>query len=336
MSTDGRPAAQILRVALVTPLVYGVAVASGAALPFVAALLHATFALKMPVAPPFASVVLLALLLVALPLGFSGVSGVLAQYPLLMVGFVGLVLFHGFRLQAVPRTALIGVLLQTFAIMLPLVTGQSDQAGGVLGSAFAINGVLAVAGVYLGFALFPARDVVVAVPVAAVSGGMAERTRGAAVAALVMVPAFALLLAFELSAAMRVLFTIAVVLVSLNRRDVRETGVESVLSAVFAGAFAVAFSMLWLVWPQQGGALLVAALLGLLVVPLAFTGRHMGAVALAVPLAWLLIGTAADATLAKTFAWCVYSVVGVLYAVWARALVVAILGWRDRGPVRLA
>ena len=79
-----------------------------------------------------------------------------------------------------------------------------------------------------------------------------------------MVPAFTLLLAFNLTSAMRVLFTIAIVLVSLNRRDVRETGAESVLSALIAGAVAVAFSVLYTFWPQPGAALLAMAFLGLL------------------------------------------------------------------------
>ena len=100
----------------------------GAPLPFVAAMLFATFTLKMPAPPPFAVVVVLALLLALLPLAFAGIAGVLSQYPYLMVGFVGLVLFHAFRLQAAPKTALVGVLLQTFAIMLPIATGQSEQA----------------------------------------------------------------------------------------------------------------------------------------------------------------------------------------------------------------
>ena len=47
--------------------------------------------------------------------------------------------------------------MQTFAIMLPILTGQSEQAAGVVSGAFALNGVLAVAGLYLAFALFPAR-----------------------------------------------------------------------------------------------------------------------------------------------------------------------------------
>ena len=102
---------------------------------------------------------MLGLLLALLPLVFAGIAGVLNQYPYLMVGFVGLVLFHAFRLQAVPKTALVGVLLQTFAIMLPIATGQSEQAGGALSGAFALNGVLAVAGLYLAFALFPAHRV---------------------------------------------------------------------------------------------------------------------------------------------------------------------------------
>ncbi len=144
-----------------------------------------------------------------------------------------------------------------------------------------------------------------------------------------MLPAFTLLLAFNLTSAMRVLFTIAIVLVSLSRRDVRETGAESVLSALMAGAVAVAFSVLYTFWPQPGAALLAMAFLGLLVVPRAFSGRHQGAVALAIPLVWVLLGTAEGSTLSKTLDWCLYSILGVLYAVWARALILAMLGWRD-------
>ena len=109
MSTEARAhAAQILRVALVTPLVYGLAVWVGAPLPFVAGMLFATCALKMPAAPPLKNVALLALLLLLLPLGFASVAGVLNQYPYLMVGFVALTLFNAFRLQAMPKTALVG------------------------------------------------------------------------------------------------------------------------------------------------------------------------------------------------------------------------------------
>ena len=222
--------------ALVTPLVYGGGGVDGraAALRRGDALrhLHAEDAGAAAVRV----VVVLALLLALLPLAFAGIAGVLSQYPYLMVGFVGLVLFHAFRLQAVPRTAPIGVLLQTFAIMLPIATGQSEQAGGALSGAFALNGVLAVAGLYLAFALFPAVRVAARAAPPPPPGDPLERTRNAAVAALVMLPAFSLLLAFNLTSAMRVLFTIAIVLVSLSRRDVRETGAESVLSALMAGA----------------------------------------------------------------------------------------------------
>jgi hypothetical protein len=333
MSTDaGRDpdaARQMLRVALVTPLVYGVAAGTGVSLPFVSGLLFATFALKLPAPPPLKVVVVLALLLVALPLGFAGIAGVLVQYPYLMVGFVGLVLFHAFRLQQAPKTALVGVLLQTFVILLPVVTAQSEKLGGVLSGGFALNGVLAVGGLYLAFALFPAPAGVALPPPSAAAGDPLERTRSAAVAALVMLPAFTLLLVFNLGSAVRVLFTIAVVLVSLNRRDVRETGVESVLSAALAGVAAVGFAVLTTFWPQPGAALLAAAFLGLLVVPYAFSGPHKGAVALAIPLVWILLGTAEDSTVARTIEWCLYSVAGVFYAVGARALILAVLGWQE-------
>ena len=56
---------------------------------------------------------------------------------------------------------------------------------------------------------------------------------------------------------------------------------------------------------------------------------RQGAVALAVPLVWVLLGTAEGSTLSKTLDWCPYSILGVLYAVSARALILAMLGWRD-------
>ena len=123
-------------------------------------------------------------MLLLLPLGFASVAGVLNQYPYLMVGFVGLVLFHAFRLQAVPKTALIGVLLQIFAIMLPIVTGQSEMVAGVVSSSFALNGVLAIAGLYLAFALFPARFAAGPGPTAGAAwrraGADTQRRRGGA------------------------------------------------------------------------------------------------------------------------------------------------------------
>ena len=88
-----------------------------------------------------------------------------------------------------------------------------------------------------------------------------------------------------------------------------------------AGAVAVAFSVLYTFWLQPGAALLTMAFLGLLIVPRAFRGRHQGA--LAIPLVWVLLGTAEGSTLSKTLDWCLYSIMGVLYAVWAGALILA-------------
>jgi hypothetical protein len=331
MSIDAEArAAQVLRVALVAPIVYAAALWLDVTLAFVSAMLFGIFALKMPKAPPFRGVVPLALLLVLLPLGIGGIAGALNQFPYLLVGIAGLILFHAFRLQAEPKTALPGVLLQTFVIMLPLATGQSEQAADVVASSFALNGVLAVAGLYLAFALFPAPRAAAPAPSGVASGDALERTANAAVATLVMLPAFTLLFAFELTSAMRVLFTIAVVLVSINSREVRETGVESVLSALLAGAVALAFAVLSMIWPQSGAALLALALLGLLIVPSALIGPHHGAVALAVPLVWVLLGTADGSAFAKALEWSLYSIVGVVYAIWARALVLAGFGWWDR------
>jgi hypothetical protein len=148
----------------------------GAPLPFLSAMLFATFALKMTAPPPLQGILLLALLLALLPLGFAAIAGVLSQYAYLMVGFVVLVLFHAFRLQAHPKTVLIGVLLQTFAILLPIVAGRSELAAGAVSGGFALNGVLAVAGLYLAFALFPARQAIAPAASPVSQGDPLERT----------------------------------------------------------------------------------------------------------------------------------------------------------------
>ena len=67
-----------------------------------------------------------------------------------------------------------------------------------------------------------------------------------------MLPAFTLLLAFNLISAMRVLFTIAIVLTSLNRRDVRATGAERILGTLMAGAVALAATALFAIWLSIG------------------------------------------------------------------------------------
>lgn len=334
MSTEPDHSGHVLRVALVTPLVYGAAVSLDVPLPFVAGMLFATLGLQLSAPPPFRNVVLLALLMALLPLGFAGMTSLLQQYPYLMLGVIGLALFHGFRLQAVPATALVGVLLQTFAIMLPLITGKSVLAGEAVAHSFALNGVLAVAGIYLAFAAFPARVSAEPAPAPTAPSTGWERTRNAAVATLVMLPPVAILLAFNLTSATRVLLTIAIVLASLGQRDVRQVGVERLLSTLTAGAVALAATALYATWPAPGAAMVAMAFLGLLVVPFAFVGRLRSEVALAVPLVWILLGIASQNAIPKTLEWCAYSVVGVLYAIWARALILRLLAWT--GSIRTA
>ena len=73
---------------------------------------------------------------------------------------------------------------------------------------------------------------------------------------------------------MRILFTVAAVLVSLNRRDVLETGVESVLSVAMAGRWRSP-SPCSTRRPEPAPRC-SPGFLGLLVVPYAFKGRHRG------------------------------------------------------------
>lgn len=319
-----RDSAQILRIALGAPAVYGVALMMEIPVPFVAAMLFATVAIKMPVAPPIRVVGLLGVLLTLVPWVFSLLSGVLGAYPYLMVCFVGLVLFHAFRLQAVPKTALAGVLLQTFGLLMPLISTAYGDIGGALTDGvaliFAKNAVLALAGIYVAFAVFPGEPGR-SLPVPAEARGEASaRTRAAAMAALVMLPLVMVFLALEVVSAIRVLFTVATVLVALERRDAAETGAEILMSILLAGAAAVAFSVLAMIWQSTGAMMLVMALVGLVVVPGAFAGRWRAEVALAVPLVWLLIGVSGDAPIQQSLTWSVYSLIGVGYAIGASAL----------------
>lgn len=138
---------------------------------------------------------------------------------------------------------------------------------------FALNGVLAIAAIYVAFAIFPARPTAERGPAPPAPAEGWVRTQDAAISTLVMLPPVAILLAFNLTSATRVLLTIAIVLASLNQRDVWQTGTERLVSTLTAGAVALAAAALYAIWPAPGAAMVAMAFLGLLVVPYAFKGR---------------------------------------------------------------
>ena len=196
----------------------------------------------------------------------------------------------------------------------------------MVSGAFALNGVLAVAGLYLAFALFPGKRRAGPAPPPDGPDDPVERTRKAAVAALVMLPPFTLLLTLNLTSAMRILFTIAVVLASLNRRDVRETGIESVLSALFGAWRRWPTRVLYAFWPEPAPRCSPWRSSGFWSCPTPSRGRT-GA-----PWRWRcrLSGccSALPARRRRRRRWSGASTRwGVVYAIWARALVLSLLGW---------
>ena len=274
---------------------------------------------------------MLALLLALLPLAFAGIAGVLSQYPYLMVGFVGLVLFHAFRLQAVPKTAPVGVLLQTFAIMLPIATGQSEQAGGALSGAFALNGVLAVAGLYLAFALFPAVRVAARAapppPPVDPAGADAQRRRRGAGDAAGLLAAPRLQPDLGDAGALHHRHRAGLAQPPRRARDRRGERALGADGGRGGGGLLGALHLLAAARRRAAGHGVPRPPGGSPRLHRPAPGRRRAGD----PLVWVLLGTAEGSTLSKTLDWCLYSILGVLYAVWARALILAMLGWRD-GP----
>ena len=180
------------------------------------------------------------------------------------------------------------------SIMLPIVTGQSEPAGGVLSGAFALNGVLAVAGLYLAFALFPARRA--GRPAAAAGAGRPaganaqRRGRNAGDAAGLHA---ALRLRAELGDAGALHHRHRAGLAQPPRRA-RDRRGERALGGPGGGAGAGLQRALHVLAPARrraAGHGLPRPPGG----PLRFRGPHRGAVALAIPLVWLLLGTAEGA-----------------------------------------
>ena len=270
MSTEAENA-QLLRVALITPLVLGVAV-SGLELPlaFFAPMLFATLALKLPAPPPLPVAVVLLLLFYLVPSLVAGLAAVFSEHLHLMLGFVGLALFLAFRMQAAPRTAAIGALLQIFAILVPVLSQPADALGRTVADAFGPNALLAIGGLYLAFALFPAPPGSRAAPAPAPMDPPADLTRAAALSTLVILPLIALVLVLQLTSAIRVLMTVAIVLAALFRRTAIETGAEILHVGPGGGGVALAFTVLQKIWALPAALVLALALLGLIVLPYAF------------------------------------------------------------------
>lgn len=320
---------QVLRIALAGALGIALATVFGVPLPFIAALIAVNSAATMRRFPPLGMILVLVAIVFAVPYAFNLISGAFLEYPFLLLAFIWLCLFLGFRLQANPRQRLIGVLVVAFAIIVPIVEHAADEIGPLFVMTLGLNVVSGLVAVALAFAAFPERgdpmtaSASMADPPASDSAG--NHTRSAAISATVMLPLIAVFLSWDAITALRVLFVASTVLAAVEASEAERQSWTALASVAIGGLAAVSVSMVWIVLPLPLVGLLLGILASLVIGRRAVEGPHALAYTGGIAAMWMLLGTSGTDPAAKVFLWSVYAIGGACYALGGRALLSSIL-----------
>ena len=337
MSTDTLPRAandaisqQVLRIALAGPLGIALPAILEVPLPFIGAIFAVTLAASMRQLPAFGMLLGLVAIVFAVPYAFNIISGAFLEYPYLLLGFIWLVLFHGFRMQANPKQKVLGLFAVAFAIVVPLVTHKADEIGPLFVMVLGLNVTLGLVAVVVSFAAFPdpgPHAVKSAVAPTAVALHT-DTTLIPAISATVMIPLIAICLAYDAVTAMRVLFVASTVLAASEAAEAERQGWVALASVAIAGMAAIGVSMVWIVLPAPIVGLLLGCLATLLIGRRAVEGPHAPAYASGVGAMWVLLATNGTEPAAKVVIWSLFAMAGACYAIAGRALLLRLAGLR--------
>ena len=321
---------QVLRIALGGALGIALPAFFGVPLPFIGAIIAVNSTSTMRRLPPAKMLLGLVAIVFAVPYAFNLVSGAFLEYPYLLLGFIWLVLFHGFRLQANPKQKLLGVLTVTFAIVVPIVTHAAGEIGPMFVQVLGLNVTLGIVAVVVAFAAFPdpgeagsAPDTKSPEPDAA-----SDVALMAAISATVMVPLIAVFLSYDALTAMRVLFVASTVLAAAESSASEREGWIALASVAIGGLAALGVSLVWIILPSPIVGLLLGCLATLMVGRRAVEGAHAPAYASAIGAMWVLLSTSGTDPAAKVVLWSLYAMSGACYAIGGRELLVRLAkGW---------
>ena len=313
---------QVLRITLAGALGIALPAALEVPLPFIGAIIAVNSTSAMRRLPPFKMLLGLIAIVFAVPYGFNVISGAFLEYPYLLLGFIWLVLFHGFRMQANPKQKLPGVLTVIFAIVIPIVTHAAEEIGPMFVQVLGLNVTLGIAAVVVAFVAFPDPGGGGSAPEAALAKTVNsnEAALTAAISATVMVPLIAVFLSYDALTAMRVLFVASTVLAAAEAEASEREGRIALASVAIAGLAALGVSLVWIILPLPIVGLLLGCLATLIVGRRAVEGPHAPAYASAIGAMWVLLSTSGTEPAAKVVTWSLYAMAGACYAIGGREL----------------
>ena len=328
---DDAASRQVLRIALSGALGIALGTVCGVPLPFIAALIAVNSAATMRRIPPLGMLLVLVAIVFAVPYAFNLVSGAFLEYPYLLLAFIWLSLFYGFRLQANPRQRLIGVLVVAFAIIVPIVEHAANEIGPLFVMVLGLNVVSGLVAVAVAFAAFPERGEPTAAPAPTADGPASVASPGAhtlsaAISATVMIPLIAVFLSWDAVTALRVLFVASTVLAAVGSSEAERQSWIALASVGIGGLAAVCVSLVWIVLPSPIVGLLLGCLASLLIGRRAVEGPHALAYTGGIAAMWMLLATSGTDPAAKVFLWSLYAIAGACYAIAGRALLSSVFG----------
>jgi hypothetical protein len=317
--------AHALRLAFGAPIAFAVAGMIGAPAGFIAATLFLALSAGMR-KPPMAGALLGILAAFAiLPWAIDLVAGALITHVYLLLGFVGLLLFHGYRMQARAQTRPAGVLIVTMAIITPLVADASVQAGVLLRDALLLNALSALAALVVTFALFPHPPGGKDDAGAPLAPNASDATRHGLTAALAMLPLVAIFLALDMLSAVRVLIVASAVCAATSASETGRQAAMAFGGIAVGGVLALAFSAIAGFWHSSFPLLLLGIAATLPFARRAVEGPDGPLVVSGLTAAWIMVATTDVQPVDAIVRFSLYAALGVGWALVATRAMAAIL-----------
>lgn len=317
--------AHALRVAFGAPLAFALALWMGAQLPFIAPITLLTLGAGMRVPPKMKTLALALAALWLAPAVIAKFSSILVVYPYMLLGFVGLLLFHGMRMQARANTRPAGALLTMFGLVTPLVTDASQLAGAYLNDVLFVNGLCAIIAIMIGFTLFPHPHGASATTGAPLAPDAADATLHGLVGALTMLPLIAFFLSFDLLTAMRVLFVAAAIVGAVNHSELRRQGWIAIAGLGFGAIVALFVSAMTALWQAHIYAIALMLIASLIAARRMVEGEQAPLYVSGMSAAWAMLATTDAQPAARIVEFAIYAACGIGWALGVRELIMSLI-----------
>lgn len=322
--------AHSLRVAFGAPLAFALSLWMGAQMPFIAPITLLTLGAGLRASPQIKTLALALMALWLAPAVIASISSILVVYPYMLLSFVGLLLFHGFRMQARAKTRAAGVLLTLFGLVTPLVTDASQLAGAYLNDVLFVNGLCAITAIMIGFVLFPHPAGARADTGASVAPDAADASLHALVGALTMLPLIAFFMSYDILTAMRVIFVASAIVAATSHSELHRQGRIAFAGLGFGAIIALMVATMTLFWQAPIYAIALVLIASLIAARRVVEGGQGPLYVSGMSAAWAMLATTDAQPGARIVEFAIYAACGIGWSLGARSLIMTLFK-RRRG-----